>query len=250
MTLPFRLLSACLALLAAFVAGIARADMVTIAACENYAPYSDASLPGDGFANDLTARIMSRAGYDVSVTIMPWVRALQGTETGTFDILPSAWYTEARGRTLLFSQPIALSRLVFVKPVSSPFEFHSLDDLRGLTVGTVSGYAYTPDFLTSPLFQRTAVADIVLNLRMVAARRIDLTLDDELTLRFIIHSRAPELAPLLSLTRGVLSEQPLYVAFSRTRPDAERLVAAFDAGLARMQADGDYQRLLALHQME
>ena len=239
-----------LAAVTALLAHPARAETVAIAGCENYAPYSDAALPGDGFANDLTAQIMRQAGYEVSVTMLPWIRALEGTETGAFDILPSAWYTEDRARTLLFSTPIAMSRLVFVKPAGSPFEFRSLDDLTGLTVGTVAGYAYDPDFLASALFQRPAVTDIVLNLRMVAARRIDLTLDDELTLRFIIHSRAPELAPLLALTGSALTQQPLFVAFSKKRPDAERLLAAFNAGLARMHADDSYQKLLALHQMQ
>lgn len=238
------------AAVAALLAGPARAEAVAIAGCDSYAPYSDAALPGDGFANDLTAQIMQHAGYEVSVTMQPWIRALEGTETGAFDILPSAWYTEERARTLLFSAPIAMSRLVFVKPAGSPFEFRSLEDLHGLTVGTVSGYAYDPDFLASTLFQRPAVTDILLNLRMVAARHIDLTLDDELTLRFIINSRAPELAPLLALTRSALSQQPLLVAFSKKRPDAEQLLATFNAGLARMRADGSYQRLLTQHRME
>lgn len=238
------------AAVAAVLAGPARAEAVVIAGCDSYAPYSDAALPGDGFANDLTAQIMQHAGYEVSVTMQPWIRALEATEAGTFDILPSAWYTEERARALLFSAPIAMSRLVFVKPAGSPFEFRSLEDLRGLTVGTVAGYTYEPAFLASPLFQRPAVTDILLNLRMVAARHIDLTLDDELTLRFIIHSRAPELASLLTLTRNVLSEQPLFVSFSRKRPDAEQLLATFNAGLARMRADGSYRQLLIQHQME
>jgi polar amino acid transport system substrate-binding protein len=243
--------------LAALVLGLAlpialpaQAESVSIAGCENYAPYSDVALPGDGFANDLTAQIMRRAGYQPTIEMLPWVRALEGTESGEFDILPSAWYTEERAQKLLFSQPIAMSRLVFVKPADSKFEFHSLKDLAGLRIGIVSGYTYEPTFLASPLFQRLAVADVLMNLRRVATRHIDLTLDDELTLRFIIHSRAPELTPMLALTHGVLSEQGLFVTFSKQRPDAAKLLADFNAGLARMRADGSYQALLVAHQME
>jgi polar amino acid transport system substrate-binding protein len=240
-------------LIAGFAAMVVRpalAESLTIAACENYAPYSDAALPGHGFANDLTARILQQAGYQVSVAMLPWVRALEGTESGAFDILPSAWYTEERAQALLFSMPIAQSRLVFVKPAASKFEFRSLKDLAGLRIGTVSGYAYEPDFRASPLFQRQETADVLMNLRRVATGHIDLTLDDELTLRFIIRSRAPELAPLLAVTRGVLSEQGLFVTFSKKRADAPKLLADFDDGLARMRADGSYQKLLVLHQMQ
>jgi len=237
-------------LIALALAPPARAESLTIAACENYAPYSDAALPGNGFANDLTARILQQAGYQVSVAVLPWVRALEGTESGAFDILPSAWYTEERAQALLFSMPIARSRLVFVKPAASKFEFRSLKDLTGLRIGTVSGYTYEPDFQASPLFRRQEVADVLMNLRRVATGHIDLTLDDELTLRFIIRSRVPELAPVLALTRGVLSEQGLFVAFSKQRPDAAKLLSDFNAGLARMRADGSYQKLLVLHQMQ
>jgi len=250
MTKPHSPLIAVLVLLAGLALGVpARAERVTVAGCENYAPYSDVALPGNGFANDLTAKIMKQAGYEVSVSVLPWVRALEGTESGEFDILPSAWYTEERGQKLLFSMPIAQSRLVFVKPADSKFEFHTLKDLTGLRVGIVSGYTYEPAFLASPLFQRQAVADVLANLRRVATRHIDLTLDDELTVRFIIHSRAPELEPMLALTRGVLSEQGLFVTFSKQRPDAAKLLADFNAGLARMRADGSYDKLLVVHQM-
>jgi polar amino acid transport system substrate-binding protein len=225
------------------------AGAVTIAGCDNYAPYSDAALPGDGFANDLTATILRQAGYRVSVTMLPWVRALDGTEAGNFDILPSAWYSTDRAAALLFSMPIAMSRLVFIKPAGSPFEFHTLRDLAGLRVGTISGYTYTSEFLAAPAFQRLEQPDILMNLRRLATGHIDLTIEDELTARFIIQSRAPELAPLLAYTRGVLSKQGLFVTFSKKRPDAEKLRDAFNAGLARMQADGSYRKLLALHQM-
>lgn len=249
MSKPFLLVTLVAGLLA--IASPARAQSLTIAGCENYAPYSDAALPGAGFANDLTAEIMRRAGHEVTVVVLPWVRALEGTEAGAFDILPSAWYTEDRAEKLLYSgAPIAMSRLVFVKPADSKFEFHTLQDLAGLRVGIVSGYAYEPDFMASPLFQRMPVADVLANLRRVATRHIDLTLDDELTLRFIIHSRAPELAPVLALTHGVLSEQGLFVTFSRKRPDAAKLLAEFDAGFARMRGDGSYKALLVAHQMQ
>ena len=243
-----RSLAAALALLSA--AGTARAEGLSIAACANYAPYSDAALPENGFASDLAQQIMREAGYAVTVAVIPWVRALETTEGGGFDMLVPVWRTEERAQLMMFSNPIAQSRLVFVKPAGSPFEYSSLDDLRGLSVGIVTGYAYDAAFLASPLFQRPAVNDIVLNLKMVAAHRINLTLDDELTLRFIIRTKAPELASQLALTQGVLSEQPLYVTVSRKRADAEQLIAAFNAGLARMRRDGRYAQLLVKHEME
>lgn len=231
-------------------AGQAQAgETLKLAALSDYAPYSGDNLPGYGFSNDLTVQVMKRMGYTVQVTVMPWNRALEAVKAGEYDILPTVWYNKDRESFLKYSEPFAVNRLVFVHRADQPFEFHSLDDLKGKTVGTVFGYAYDPNFLSSNLFKREEVKDIVLNLKKVAAGRIDLTLDDELVLKYLIQTQAPDLQSKLALTKGALTENKLYVAFSRKRPDADKLAADFNKGLAELKADGTYAKILAAHKM-
>lgn len=224
-------------------------ETLKLAALSDYAPYSGDNLPGYGFSNDLTVQVMKHMGYTVEVTVMPWSRALDLVKSGQYDILPTVWYNKDRESFLKYSEPLSVNRLVFVHRSDQPFDFHSLDDLKGKTVGTVFGYAYDPSFLSSPLFKREEVKDIVLNLKKVAAGRIDLTLDDELVLKYLIQTEAPELASKLALTKGALTENKLYVAFSRKRPDADKLAADFNKGLADLKADGTYAKLLEKHKM-
>jgi polar amino acid transport system substrate-binding protein len=224
-------------------------DVLKLAALAGWPPYSDAELPGQGFSNDLVVQAMKRAGYTVEVTVMPWARALELTQAGDYDILPSAWYSKERDALLKFSEPIATNRIVFVHNAGEPFEFHSLNDLKGKVVGVQSAATYGPEFMASDLFKREPVTEPLLSLKKVAAGRIDLTLDDELVTKYTINTKIPELASQLALTKGALSENGLYVTFSRKRPDVEKLAADFNKALADMKADGTYDKLLAAHKM-
>ncbi len=243
--------SAALVVIAALIAGTVPgwAKPLRAAALVGYAPYSDDGLPGKGFSNDLLVQAMARAGYAVDVVMMPWSRALDATYEGTADILPSVWYSTERAEKLIYSQPYADNRIVFVKRSSDPFEYHSLADLAGKSIGIVNNYFYDPSFLAGSGYRLEGTHDVLTNLRKVAGGRLDLTLDDALTLTSIINAEAPELRRQLALTRGALVEKGLYMAFSRARPDAQALADAFNAALAAMRADGSYDRILAAHGM-
>lgn len=224
-------------------------DTLKLAALVGWPPYSDQGLPENGFSNDLVVEAMKRAGHTVEVTIMPWNRALELTQAGDYDVLPSTWYNEERNARLKFSEPYAINRVVFVHHVERPFDFQSLNDLKGKVVGIQIGATYDKEFSASDLFRRELVSEPLLNLKKVAAGRIDLTLDDELVTKYNINTKVPELLSQLALTKGALSEDKLYVTFSRKRPDADKLAADFNKALADMKADGTYDKLLAKHKM-
>lgn len=228
----------------------ALAEKLKAATLGDYAPYSDAKLPDKGFSNDLLVEAMKRAGHEVEVTIMPWPRAVQGVQTGEYDILTTVWKNAERETTMVFSEPFVSNRIVFAKPADSPFEYKALGDLDGKTVGTVIGYAYGDDFMKAPSFKREETNSVVNNLRKVAGKRIDLTLEDELLMKYLINTQAADVKAQLAITSGALSDNPAYMAFSKKRGDAATLAADFNKGLAALKADGTYDKLLAKHGMK
>lgn len=231
-------------ILSGVAVGEARAETLRAAGLTGYAPYSDEALPGKGFSNELIVEAMKRAGHTVEIVMLPWARALEGAVNGEFDILPSVWKTPEREKSLIYSDSYAINRVVFVKKAGDPFEFKTLGDLKGKKVGIVKEYGYGAEFLSNPDFSREETTGIGFNLKKIALGRIDLTLDDAYTLQSIINTQTPELRSELALTQGALSENPLYMTFSRKRPDAQKLADAFNGELARMRADGSYDRIL------
>jgi polar amino acid transport system substrate-binding protein len=229
--------------------GHAAAQKLTVAALVDYPPFSDIGRPQLGFANELFTTAIRRAGYEVEIVMLPWSRALAGMQNGTYDILTCVWKTPEREKSMVFTAPFAVNRLVFAQRAHEDFVYQSLADLTGRTIGTIPGYAYDEAFLTATNFKREEAANVATNLRKLSAGRIDLTVEDELILRFIINTQLPDLKMMVDLAPGALSENPLHFAVSRRRPDAEKVASAFNAALAAMRGDGSYDHLLEKHGM-
>lgn len=222
---------------------------LTAAALVDYPPFSDLGRPQLGFANELLLSAMRRAGYEIEIDMMPWSRALAGVQDGTYDILTCVWLTPDRQKIMAFTAPFAVNRLVFAKRAGEGFAYRGLADLTGRTIGTIPGYAYDEAFLKASNFKREEAATVATNLRKLSAGRIDLTVEDELILHFVINTQLPDLKMMLDLAPGALSENPLHFAVSKRRPDADRIASAFDAALAQMRTDGSYEHLLEKHGM-
>lgn len=152
----------------------------------------------------------------------------------------------ARGKVLIFSDPIATSRLVFAKRVGDPFEYRGLGDLAGKRI--LTGYCYTDPFLADGLYRREPIGSTVQNLGKLALCRIDLTLDDTSMLTYLLRRELPALQDRIVLTAGALQDNAMFIALSRrSRPDVEAVVAAFNAGLAAVRNDGNCGAMVARH---
>lgn len=229
--------------------GSAAAEKLSVAALVDYPPFSDVGRPQLGFANELLMTAMGRAGYEIEIAMIPWSRALAGVQDGTYDILTCVWKTPEREKFLTFTAPFAVNRLVFAQRANEDFVYNSLTDLTGRTIGTIPGYAYDEAFLKATNFKREEAANVATNLRKLSAGRLDLTVEDELILRFVINTQLPDLKMMLELAPGALSENPLHFGVSKRRPDADKIADAFNAALSEMRGDGSYDHLLEKHGM-
>ncbi|MBT4146451.1 MAG: transporter substrate-binding domain-containing protein, partial [Gammaproteobacteria bacterium] len=68
-------------------------------------PYVDDSMPGKGLAVELVNKALQRKGYQPTLHIYNWQRALEGVEIGVFDATCAIWKTAERERDLLYSEP-------------------------------------------------------------------------------------------------------------------------------------------------
>jgi polar amino acid transport system substrate-binding protein len=85
--------------------------------------------------------------------------------------------------------------------------------------------------------------------RMLAARRVRLTVEDEYVARFHLARESPRVRNAVEFLPKTLSENSLHILVSLKNPRHEQIVAGFDREIARMKADGSYARLLKQHGM-
>ncbi|MEW7866806.1 substrate-binding periplasmic protein [Aeromonas diversa] len=218
------------------------AQAATVTAAQD--PWPPFVIDGSkGISVEIVKSALASQGHQLEMRIMPWARVLSGVEEGSIDILVGAWFTEARTKTLLFSDPYLNNEVKFIQLAGGSFDYSGLDSLKGKSVGIVRGYGYGDDFMQADLNRQEAV-DLPTNLKKLLDHRIDLTLEDEVVARAIMAQQGMDAAQF-SFTTKALSTNPLHVASGLKNPNRKQWIEAFNKGLAAIKADGTLDKILA-----
>jgi polar amino acid transport system substrate-binding protein len=148
--------------------------------------------------------------------------------------------TPERERFLSFSRPYGEEvRHQFLCAASSPLRLRALEDLRGLRVGLVRGFAYPPALSAAlgPLDSWASWASSkAALLRMLAAGHVDVAVMNAVVADWLQNElqleRTLRVEPLV-LRSGTATQ----MAFSR-RPAALAALAAMNQGLAQLERSG------------
>ena len=212
-------------------------------------PFTDATLINGGLATDIVSTALARAGYASEFEQVPWARALMGVGDGRYDVVVNAWYDEARTHLGQFSGEYLLNRVRLIKRRDDPIDFQRLEQLHDYPIAVVRGYAYSAAFDGDTQLQKVPVHNFVMAVRMLAAQRVRLTLEDEYVARYYLSRESPRVRNAVEFLPKPLSENSLHILVSLKNPEHEKIVAGFDREIAKMKADGSYERLMRLHGM-
>lgn len=210
-------------------------------------PFNDQTLLNNGVASDLVATALSRAGYTTSYAQVPWERAVRGLQQDTYDVLINAWYTDERAVFGHYSQPYLINRIRFLQRKGSQIKFTQLHDLYPYSIAVVRGYAYSSEFDNDVDLQKIPVHSFAMAVRMLAAGRVKLTVEDEYVARYYLARESRKVRDQVEFLPKALSENSLHILVSLKNPEHQQIVAGFDRAIAAMKADGSYARLLQQH---
>lgn len=210
-------------------------------------PFKGASLPRGGIITDVTVQTLARAGYEVAVADVPWKRAYAGTVDGRYHVISAIWATQERMKDMTFSDAVLSSRVVVIHRADYDFAFHSLNDLKGETVGVTAGYGYPEAFQNADFFVREESQTLSQSLRKLIHGRINIIVAEETSARYTVAAEFPDAVGRLEYSEAALQENPLHVAFTKARPDHLELKNRFDKALAEMRADGTLREILEFH---
>jgi polar amino acid transport system substrate-binding protein len=219
------------------------AERTLVAAADPWPPFADEKTPEGGLSLEIIRAAYKTQQIDVDMRYVPWARAEAGVKQGTYDILINVWHTEARAADLFFSTPYAVNTIKFIKRKGDPFEFDGIESLEGKLLGTVRGYGYGEALVNPTRFVREDANDFVTNVRKLASRRIDLTLEDEIVARFILAKDEPRLLEQIEFTKKAFSANPLHLASDLKSPKHREIVESFNKGYEIIKANGTLERI-------
>ncbi|WP_068827392.1 substrate-binding periplasmic protein [Pseudomonas sp. BMS12] len=210
-------------------------------------PFTDTALSRSGLAVDLVSSALRRAGHSTEYVQVPWARVLLGLQQGDYDIIVAAWYSDERSRYGLYSKPYLSNRVRFLRRSGSSIEFHGLDSLLPHSIAVVRGYSYAPEFDADSRLHKVPVLEFAMGARMLAAGRVQLTLEDELVGQYYLNHDLQGIRNSIEFVGPPLSENGLHILMRRSHPLHKQIIADFDREIAAMQADGSYQGIFKYH---
>ncbi|MEG3640544.1 substrate-binding periplasmic protein [Magnetococcus sp. PR-3] len=200
-----------------------------------------------GYVVELARAAFAQYGRKLVYQHMPWERALLEADQGRVDGVIGAAQEEAP--ELIYPQsPIGMSSVSFVARRNHNWTYRNLEDLKGLVVGITPGFAYgdaldeyfakTPEgvkklFGTDPLKQ---------GLRLILAKRLDVTLDDDAVLRYMLKKNRWE--GQLQLAGHADDAVPLFIGFSPKGERGKQLAKELDAGIHLLRQQGKLEQIL------
>jgi polar amino acid transport system substrate-binding protein len=212
-------------------------------------PFTDVS-DRPAVALVLVDTALDRAGYGATHEILPPEEVNTALTEGRFDGSAALWPSEARSEYLLYSEPYLENRLVLVAPAGVDVSARSLEALDGARVGIVKGYAYGPEVEQVQGPELVAGESTERNLRDMLDGELDYVLVDALVVHHLMEHQPQRTAKHLSVGEHALLTRSLHLGVQRSRPDAEALIAAFNAELRRMRGDGTYHSALGVRWIE
>jgi polar amino acid transport system substrate-binding protein len=227
---------------------LVRGDGTLRMAISDWPPYVETTAPDQGLAIELVRTVLDRINYDMEIVDEPWSRTLEGATLGVYDALAAVWYNEGRSSKFLFSKPYLINSIKFIKRRGYPFQFRTMEDLKGQVIGIVKDYAYDDRFDRATGLTRFVNNHVLENLLLLLQGQVDVTLDDERVLRHAITQYLSSSKDQFEILPNPFSQKGLCFAMSRQHPKYKEIIKAFDAEMDEMRGDGSYDRILAKHQ--
>ncbi len=227
-------------------------EVVTVAAEDDWAPYSamraDRSGP-EGLAPALVKAAFKTQDVEVRFEVVPFSRCLHYAEKGSVVGCFDTTRTEAnKDRFYWHPTPLFQEELAIFGRADAPARELTQEDLEGQTVGVTIGYTYPTGFMQNPrIFKLSASSDGNL-VKMLVAKRVNYILLNTMPGYYRIKSD-PALKGLIKRV-GAIRMDSFWVSFSRTHPDGKRMSEVFEKGLQAIKANGDYDRMMRAFKQE
>lgn len=226
----------------------AAADDSFVVTTEEWPPFVSSEMPRNGWAMEVARAALEPQGYDVTLELVPWARAMRCAKSGRCDGLYLSYYVEERTEWAAFSDPIGELRTGLFKLRERDIAFETLEDLRPYTIGITRGAAVSEEFDSADYLRKAPVAHDSVNLKKLLRGRVDLVVAAEPVLKHLIRTTLPEAQhDAFKFMSPHLSVQTLHMAISKNSPGYERKLRDFNEGLARIRADGTYDAIRDAH---
>jgi len=203
-------------------------------------PYSGKELAEQGASVAVAKAAFKAMGYELVVDFYPWSRAVrlaQESDSKYSGYFPE-YFSSSIEQDFIFSAPMGSGPLGFVESKADPVTWSSLNDLKTSSIGTVQDYVNTEKFdqmaANGELQVKPVISDL-LNIKKVAAGRVDLAVIDKHVLGYLLRTEdsLKGVANKVQFNEKLLEDKQLFICFKKT-DEGKELVKIFNEGLKKI----------------
>ena len=113
-----------------------------VLATDPFPPFHSPEVKGYGFFAEIVQAAFKEVGHDLKIEFVPWNRALELSQTGYYDGVIGALYSDDRAKNYLFSNTVYKMGLSIFINKNNKFTKNDLENKKNLRLGRVRGYYY------------------------------------------------------------------------------------------------------------
>jgi polar amino acid transport system substrate-binding protein len=208
-------------------------------------PLTSEKLPDRGFFTNIVSSVFSEMKTDYSIRFYPWARCELLVSNGdAFAAFPYT-KTEDRAKKFLFTRDIykVATKLFFYKKSKNNFSFNNLTDLKSYKIGAVGGYFYVEWFQKNNIPFDQSDTELQALQKLIDGK-IDLLPLTEINGWDLIKKQYPDQAANFGTLDKTMDENKVSLLVSKNYPDAENLIALFNASFQKILDNGTYTKIL------
>jgi polar amino acid transport system substrate-binding protein len=212
-------------------------------------PYLSESSYQYGLASHIITEAFQLEGISIAWGFFPWKRSYELARMGHWDASAVWWPTEDAKRDFWISDPVVGTSFVYFYLKEKPFDWDSIDDLKGLKIGITLGYDYGEAFMSAMQrgqIQVDAHSQDELNYKKLLLGRIDVFPNDPLVgYAQIKNNFSPEEAERFTHHPKEFEQSTLSLIISRNTDKGKYFLEKFNAGLAKLKESGRLAQMLS-----
>lgn len=212
-----------------------------------WTPYSSQTLKHNGVVCRITTEAFDLAGIEVEWQFLSWKRAYEVAKNGiTADGSIFWYYNPERAKDFYFSEQIASQSNVFFHLKDYEFDWDNYSDLKGLKIGTTSGYSYGTKFdeaVEKGILEIEQSNSDTLNFKMLLAGRIKLfPIQMDIGYDLLHRLFSPDEVNLITYNPKYINSEPVYLILNNKNEKNLEYIKRFNRGLIILKANGKYDK--------
>jgi len=201
-----------------------------------------------GVLAQIAKEALALEGVEVEFQVAPWKRGYDYVLSGKWHGIVGWNRTEERESLFYISTPLLLEDVVFFHHKDLKLDWTEMEDLEGLTVGTINGYNYGPDLqrvIDEGIVRDDVTSDEEQSIRMLHKKRFDIWPSElNVGLHLIKTYLTPEEAGQLTYHSNALQVSDLCMLLSREIPGNAENLKKFERGLNALKESGRYREII------